>query len=123
MGIFEVDRELTMITKQRIIDSGVGSDLICVGEQPLHAVPLFKYHHKDKITSPVDDFSMPHWINLSFYSKDYKVGYSNYKTRINIPRNTERKIKGKIVPNSELFDFVNFRRFCNLSTLFILSTL
>ena len=94
VGIFEVDRELTMITKQRIIDSGVGSDLICVGEQPLHAVPLFKYHHKDKITSPVDDFSMPHWINLSFYSKDYKVGYSNYKTRINIPRSIERKIKG-----------------------------
>jgi hypothetical protein len=44
--LYQVDRDLTVITKQRIIDSGVGSDLICVGEQPLHAVPLFKMHSK-----------------------------------------------------------------------------
>ncbi|XP_026277578.1 GATOR complex protein Iml1 isoform X3 [Frankliniella occidentalis] len=89
VGVFEVDRQLTNITKQRIIDNGVGSDLVCVGEQPLHAVPLLKFHNKDTSISAVDDYSMPHWINLSFYSTNKKVAYSNFVPRIKLPPRTK----------------------------------
>ena len=94
-GIFEVDRDLTVITKQRIIDSGVGSDLICVGEQPLHAVPLFKMHTRGGEGGKQEDFSMPHWINLSFYTTQRKIGYSSFVPRIKLPplKNPKRGIE------------------------------
>jgi len=85
VGIFEVDRDLTVITKQRMIDSGVGSDLICVGEQPLHAVPLFKMYSKGGQPRGQEDFSMPWWINLSFHTSNRKIGYSSFIPRIKLP--------------------------------------
>lgn len=100
VGVFEVDRELTNITKQRIIDNGVGSDLVCVGEQPLHAVPLLKFHNKDSQKSVPDDFSMPHWINLSFYSSNKKIPYSNFIPRIKLPPITNR-VKKISITDSE----------------------
>ncbi|KAK6967840.1 DEP domain-containing protein 5 [Biomphalaria glabrata] len=68
-GVFEVDRQLANITKQRTIDCGVGSDLVCMGEQPLHAAPLFKFHSKMTHMSIEvgDDYNIPHWMNHSFY--------------------------------------------------------
>ena len=98
VGVFEVDRELTNITKQRIIDNGVGSDLVCVGEQPLHAVPLLQFHNK-RHGAASNDFSMPHWINLSFYSSSKRIGYSTFLPRIkmapiiNKEQNTASKSK------------------------------
>lgn len=59
--------------------------MVCVGEQPLHAVPLLKFHYKDSSLTSVDDYSMPHWINLSFYSTNKKVAYSTFIPRIKLP--------------------------------------
>ncbi|POI35268.1 hypothetical protein CIB84_000981 [Bambusicola thoracicus] len=65
VGVFEVDRLLMILTKQRMIDNGIGVDLVCMGEQPLHAVPLFKLHNRcgPGDSRLGDDYNIPHWIN------------------------------------------------------------
>ncbi|KAI0221661.1 GATOR complex protein DEPDC5 [Lamellibrachia satsuma] len=89
-GVFEVDRELTNITKQRTIDCGNNSDLVCMGEQPLHVVPLFKFHNKNPSLSldVGDDYNIPHWINHSFYTSRSQAECMNqcqFVPRIKMP--------------------------------------
>lgn len=86
VGVFEVDRLLMILTKQRMIDNGIGVDLVCMGEQPLHAVPLFKLHSK---TTPGDsrvgdDYNLPHWINHSFYTSKSQNSCSSFTPRIKL---------------------------------------
>uniref|UniRef100_A0A3B3XA71 DEP domain-containing protein n=1 Tax=Poecilia mexicana TaxID=48701 RepID=A0A3B3XA71_9TELE len=86
VGVFEVDRLLMILTKQRMIDNGIGVDLVCMGEQPLHAVPLFKLHNK---TTPGDsrvgnDYNLPHWINHSFYTSKSQNSCSSFTPRIKL---------------------------------------
>ena len=42
-GCFEVDYALSALTKQRMVDYGIGCDMVCAGSPPLHLVPLFSY--------------------------------------------------------------------------------
>lgn len=42
-SIFHVDERLAQITKQRMMDNGVGMDMISLTTPPMHVVPLFIY--------------------------------------------------------------------------------
>jgi len=63
-GVFEVDRSLANITRQRTIDCGSSSNMVCMAPQPEHAIPLFIFTQADGCSN---DYSIPHWINYSFY--------------------------------------------------------
>ncbi|XP_055008047.1 GATOR complex protein DEPDC5 isoform X2 [Boleophthalmus pectinirostris] len=86
VGVFEVDRLLMILTKQRMIDNGIGVDLVCMGEQPLHAVPLFKLHNKPTPgdSRVGDDYNLPHWINHSFYTSKSQSPCSSFTPRIKL---------------------------------------
>jgi len=46
-GIFEVDKKLLRLTTQRMIDNGIGLDLVCLSRPPLFLVPLMQYYSKE----------------------------------------------------------------------------
>ncbi|XP_068846145.1 GATOR1 complex protein DEPDC5 isoform X8 [Capricornis sumatraensis] len=86
VGVFEVDRLLMILTKQRMIDNGIGVDLVCMGEQPLHAVPLFKLHNRSAPHDSRlgDDYNIPHWINHSFYTSKSQLFCNSFTPRIKL---------------------------------------
>jgi hypothetical protein len=77
-GVFEVDNDLAAITKQRMMDNGIGSDMLSLGLPPLHVAPFMLYKEKPNETNEEKDdwkafFEIPHWMHLSFISYD-KMG-------------------------------------------------
>ncbi|XP_053135498.1 GATOR complex protein DEPDC5 isoform X4 [Hemicordylus capensis] len=104
VGVFEVDRLLMILTKQRMIDNGIGVDLVCMGEQPLHAVPLFKLHNR---CSPGDsrlgdDYNIPHWINHSFYTSKSQRPCNSFTPRIKLAARKPQSEKTKSSRDSSL---------------------
>lgn len=75
-GVFEVDKGLAGISYQRMMDNGIGSDMLSLGLPPLHTAPFFLYVNLYQEVDPegVDGsetfYEVPHWMNLSFASYD-----------------------------------------------------
>jgi Vacuolar membrane-associated protein Iml1, N-terminal domain/IML1 N-terminal double psi beta barrel domain len=96
-GQYYVDRHLALLTKQRMVDTGIGSDLICVTRRALHVTPLFVFKRDasfdgddpDTLETALQDldavihtdgevdtlannsrFHIPHWLQLKFF--DYQ---------------------------------------------------
>lgn len=42
-GHFRVDKKWLRMTTERMIDNGIGLDLVCLTKMPLHSVPLFRF--------------------------------------------------------------------------------
>ena len=67
----------------------MAADLVCMAEQPLHTVPLLKFFDKSigQTNSLGDDYSIPHWINHSFYTlpNSRTAAPGAYVPRIRVP--------------------------------------
>jgi len=86
-GVFEVDKTLAAITKQRMMDNGIGSDMLSLGLPPLHIAPFFLY--KEGLHTTTEEisgdwkalFEIPHWMHLSFVSYDNMVNRNADKSK------------------------------------------
>jgi hypothetical protein len=90
-GVFEIEKNLAGITKQRMMDNGIGSDVLSLGLPPLHVAPFFLFKEKEASSAEeiqgFDDwktyFEVPHWMNLSFVDYDNEVEPKRYKENAN----------------------------------------
>lgn len=70
-GVFKVEQKLSQITKQRMMDNGIGMDMISLSTPPLHAVPLFVLPQSDILNdSGRGCYHIPHWISIGFLDLD-----------------------------------------------------
>jgi len=63
-GVFSVDARLAQITKQRMMDNGIGMDMLSLAVPPLHTAPIFMFRGRSGPRATA--YEVPHWINLSF---------------------------------------------------------
>ncbi|GAX20970.1 hypothetical protein FisN_1Lh364 [Fistulifera solaris] len=110
-GVFEVDKGLAGISYQRMMDNGIGSDMLSLGLPPLHTAPFFLYVnlYQDVDPESVDGsgtfYEVPHWMNLSFASYDGDsdaLGRPRQKTEFTHDSSAVRPTNLSVAPNGFL---------------------
>lgn len=104
-GLFYVGKSLLRLTNERMMDEGVGLDLICLNSPPLYCTPMF---HVMKTISPIDKnnsdleseellyadnnntefYISPHWVDISYVYDDtenFRLPASLFRPFVNIP--------------------------------------
>ena len=101
-----MNEELSLLTKNRLIENGVRVDLVCLAEQPLHAVPLLKFPSK---SGKEVIYDVPQWLNLSYYSKTHAQS-SLFVPRMQVPPRLQRDIilERTTPANSGVTDYEEF---------------
>ena len=67
-GVFEVDYETLRRTTEALVGNGIGIDLICLPQMPLHSVPLFKYRNPQYLAGGKSQDRTG--LSKSFHSRD-----------------------------------------------------
>lgn len=93
-GIFRVKPTLQQITKQRMMDNGIGMDFISLSQPPLHTVPLFLVECNEY--GMMDFYEVPHWMNITFVDCDVDPSASR-KTSVS----EEQKLKWRDVTDPD----------------------
>eukprot|EP01134_Creolimax_fragrantissima_P002687 CFRG2687T1 len=79
-GVFKVSPSFAGFTKQRVVDNGVGVDIICMSQPPLHLVPLLTNSKSEFVCNP-------YWLRQSFYSNTSQMhGHHKYRPAKFVPR-------------------------------------
>ncbi|OQR87620.1 vacuolar membrane-associated protein [Achlya hypogyna] len=75
-GIFRVNPELAETTEQRMMDNGIGFDVISLSTPPMEPVPRFLFKHSPS-SKGVFDGVVPAWISICFsrYEEQLAAGF------------------------------------------------
>lgn len=67
VGRFDAARNVVRLTKRRMIDDGIGCDLVCLTEPALHMTPVFRWRESPGSSAASYGYEVPRWIHQVFY--------------------------------------------------------